>query len=238
MNPGAVSLAFGAGMLATMNPCGFAMLPSLVSFYVGTDQEGYAERPAIARLRDGVIFGLTVTAGFLAVFSVLGLVISLGAASISRYLPWGTVLIGIALIVLGLWLFLGRHLLVRVPRFEAPRKSRSLRAMLLYGIAYAVASLACTLPLFLVVIGTSLVAGTGRVLLFIAYGLGMGMVLMAVAVSAVLFQATITRYLRGIIPYVQQVGALLLVVAGVYLVVTELSILMKYGALASLGEIS
>jgi cytochrome c biogenesis protein CcdA len=230
MNPAAVSLAFGAGMLATMNPCGFAMLPSLVSFYVGTDQQGYAERPVIARLRDGVIFGLTVTAGFLAVFSLLGLVISLGAASISRYLPWGTVLIGIALIVLGLWLFVGRHLLVRVPAFEAPRKPRSLQAMALYGIAYAVASLACTLPLFLIVVGTSLVAGPGRLLLFLAYGLGTGLILMAVAVSAVLFQATITLYLRGIIPYVQQVGALLLIVAGVYLVATELSIFMKYGA--------
>ncbi len=77
-----------------------------------------------------------------------------------------------------------------------------------------------------------------RVLVFIAYALGMGIVLMAVTLSAVLFQGAITRYLRGGIPYVQQVGALLLIVAGVYLVATEVSILTKYGALTPLGEIS
>jgi cytochrome c biogenesis protein CcdA len=238
MNLAAVSLAFGAGMLATMNPCGFAMLPSLVSFYLGADERGYAQRPVVTRLRDGIAFGTAVTAGFLAVFSALGVVLSFGAAGIARYLPWGTILIGAGLVLLGLWLFAGRHLLVRVPEFEAPREPRSLRAMVLYGIAYAVASLACTLPVFLAVVGTSLVAGSGRVLVFIAYALGMAIVLMAVTLSAVLFQGAITRYLRGIIPYVQQVGALLLIVAGVYLVATELSILTKYGALAPLGGLS
>ena len=230
MNLAAVSLAFGAGMLATMNPCGFAMLPSLVSFYLGADETGYAQRPVVVRLRDGITFGMAVTAGFLAVFSALGLVLSLGAAGIARYLPWGTVVIGAGLVLLGFWLFAGRHLLVRVPQFEAPREPRSLRSMALYGVAYAVASLACTLPVFLAVVGTSLVAGSGRVIVFIAYALGMAIVLMAVTLSAVLFQGAITRYLRGVIPYVQQVGALLLIVAGVYLVGTELSILMKYGA--------
>jgi cytochrome c biogenesis protein CcdA len=238
MNLAAVSLALGAAMLATVNPCAFAMLPSLVSFYIGTDEIGYGQRPVISRLRDGITFGLAVTAGFLAVFSALGVVLSLGAAGIARYLPWGTILIGIGLVLLGLWLFAGRHLLIPVPAYEAPRESRSLRAMVLYGIAYAVASLACTLPVFLAIVGTSLLAGPGRVLVFVAYALGMGIVLMAVALSAVLFQGAISGYLRGVIPYVQQVGALLLVVAGVYLIATDLSILTTYGALAPGGALS
>src|SRR6266498_2748861 len=29
-------VAFTAGLLATVNPCGFAMLPAFLSFYVGT----------------------------------------------------------------------------------------------------------------------------------------------------------------------------------------------------------
>ncbi len=235
MNATTFSLALGAGMLATINPCGFAMLPSLVSFYLGADEEGYKSRSTIVRLRDGVVFGLAVTAGFLVVFGVLGLVISLGANSIAPYLPWGTVLIGGGLVVLGLWLFVGRHLVVRVPTVKAPRRSRSLRAMALYGVAYAVASLSCTLPIFLVVVGTSLVAGPGRLLLFLAYGFGMGIILMAVVVSAVLFQSALTRYLRSVIPYVQQVGALLLVVAGVYMVMTDLPVVIQQSALSSLG---
>ena len=226
MNAATLSLALGAGMLATINPCAFVMLPGLVSFYLGADRTGYASRPVIVRLRDGVAFGVVVTAGFLAVFSALGFAISAGAASISPYLPWGTVAIGAGLILLGLWLFAGRHLFVRFPPIQAPHQARSLRAMALYGVAYAVASLSCTLPVFLVVVGTSLVAGPGRLLVFVAYGLGMGLVLMAVAVSAVLFQGALARYLRKVVPYVQQISALLLVVAGIYLVTTDLPTLV------------
>jgi cytochrome c biogenesis protein CcdA len=212
-------------MLATINPCAFVMLPSLVSFYLGADSAGYQSRPITARLRDGAAFGVATTAGFVTVFGALGLVISLGAAGIAEYLPWGTVIIGVGLIGLGLWLFAGRHVIVRVPAWQAPLRSRSVRAMVLYGIAYAVASLGCTLPVFLVVVGTSVVAGPGRLLVFLAYGVGMGIVLTAVALSAVLFQSALTRYLRSLIPYVQQIGALLLIAAGAYMLSTELPVL-------------
>lgn len=225
MNPATVTLAIGAGMLATVNPCGFAMLPSLVSFYLGTDKAGYMERPMQFRLRDGIAFGATVTAGFLAVFAALGLVISFSAAGMSSYLPWGSVVIGVVLAALGLWLFAGRHIFVRVPMITAPLHVQSRRAMLLYGVAYAIASLGCTLPIFLVVVGAAVVAGPGRLYLFLAYGFGMGIVLTSVSIGAVLFQDVVNRYLRSTVPYVQQIGALLLVVAGTYMVATEYPIL-------------
>jgi cytochrome c biogenesis protein CcdA len=227
MNLAAISLAVGAGMLATMNPCGFAMLPSLVSFYLGADDAGYAHRPMLWRIKDGLVFALSVVSGFLVVFSVLGTLVSFGAAGFAQYLPWGTVVVGGGLIVLGLWLFAGKHLLLRVPQMEAPREAHSVRAMALYGMAYAVASLGCTLPIFLVVVGTSLVAGPSRIIVFLAYALGMAIVLLAVALGAVLFQGAVTRYLRGVIPYVQQVGALLLIVAGVFMLVTELPLVTR-----------
>jgi cytochrome c biogenesis protein CcdA len=69
-------------MLATINPCAFVMLPSLVSFYLGADKAGYGSRPIVVRLRDGIAFGLATTAGFVAVFSALGLVVSVGAAGV------------------------------------------------------------------------------------------------------------------------------------------------------------
>ncbi|GAC1471802.1 MAG: cytochrome c biogenesis CcdA family protein [Chloroflexota bacterium] len=225
MNLATVTLAIGAGMLATVNPCGFAMLPGLVSFYLSSDSVGYRERPTSIRLRDGIAFGITVTAGFLAVFAALGLVVSFAAAGVSTYLPWGTVVMGVVLAVLGLWLFAGRHIFVRVPIIRGEFYVKTRRAMLLYGMAYAIASLGCTLPIFLVVVGASLVAGPGRFILFIAYGFGLGIVLTSVAVATVLFQGAISRYLRRIVPYVQQIGALLLIVAGTYMVVTEYPVL-------------
>ncbi|MFQ5924210.1 MAG: hypothetical protein ACE5M4_15335, partial [Anaerolineales bacterium] len=37
--------AFSAGMLATLNPCGWALLPAYAAYYLGSREEGYQERP-------------------------------------------------------------------------------------------------------------------------------------------------------------------------------------------------
>jgi cytochrome c biogenesis protein CcdA len=93
--------------------------------------------------------------------------------------------------------------------------------MFVYGVAYALASLGCTLPIFLVAVGTALAVGpVGSLVLFVAYGLGL--VLTAVALGAALFRGIVSTSLRRVLPYVQQVSALLLVVAGDYLLWTDL----------------
>jgi cytochrome c biogenesis protein CcdA len=126
-------------------------------------------------------------------------------------------------VVLGLWLYLGRSLSVRVPHLEAARVAGSYRAMFVYGVTYALASLGCTLPIFLVAVGAALTAGpVGSLALFVAYSVGMGLVLTAVALGAALFQGAVSTTLRRALPYVQQVSALLLVVAGGYLLWTDL----------------
>ena len=35
----ALTLAFSAGMVATLNPCGFAMLPAYLSYFMGLQDE-------------------------------------------------------------------------------------------------------------------------------------------------------------------------------------------------------
>ena len=223
MTGAALGLAFSAGALASINPCGFAMLPSMVSFYLGQGEDDYAARSVWQRAREGLALGGLVTAGFLLVFVVAGAVVSLGAGSVARVFPWVTVAVGAALVALGLWLYLGRGLSVRVPHLQAARVAESPRAMFVYGVAYALASLGCTLPVFLIVVGAALTTGpVGSVTLFVAYSLGMGLVLTAVALGAALFRGVVSTALRRVLPYVQQVSALLLVVAGGYLLWTDL----------------
>lgn len=227
MNAAALGLAFSAGALASVNPCGFAMLPSMVSFYLGQGEEDYAARPLWQRAREGLALGALVTAGFLLVFVVAGALVSLGAGGVARVFPWATVVVGATLVVLGLWLYLGRDVYVRVPQLRAARVAGSYRAMFVYGIAYALASLGCTLPIFLIAVGAALAAGpVGSLALFVAYSLGMGLVLTAVALGAALFRGVVGTTLRRMLPYVQQVSALLLVVAGGYLLWTDLARLL------------
>jgi len=92
--------------------------------------------------------------------------------------------------------------------------------MFVFGIGYAVASLGCTLPVFLVV--ASLAMSAGNLLFaisqFVSYALGMGLVLTVVIVAATFFQSAVRRWIRSLLPHVHRLAAAFLIGAGVYLV--------------------
>ncbi len=218
MDIGLLAYAFSAGMVATVNPCGFAMLLAYISFYLATEDD----RPLgeVARLWRALLVGTVVTAGFVVLFALAGTLISLGAYILVTAMPWIGFFIGLALIVLGLWLLAGNHLSIPgLPTLQA-RRQRSLRAMFLFGVAYGLASLSCTLPVFLIVVGTAftqqgVAQGLGQ---FLAYGLGMGAVLMGLTVGLALFREVALTSVRRVMPYVERASALLLTAAGAYIV--------------------
>ena len=212
--------AFTAGMLATVNPCGWAMLPSFVAYYLGSRQAGYDEQPFVSRLWDGLLLGLLVTSGFLVVFGGAGIGISLGLRAIVQWVPFIALLVGVALTLLGVWLLAGKSLPFSLPALNVDLQSRNPKTAFLFGIAYAFASLSCTLPIFLVVVGTSLTAvgATGNAAMFFSYAAGMAVVLIAVSMSAALVKGAVTESLRGLLPYVHRIGAVMLILAGVYLI--------------------
>ena len=55
--------AFGAGMVATVSPCGIAMLPAYVSLYLGAQEEGFWAKSPLRRggraltMRRGLLLG-------------------------------------------------------------------------------------------------------------------------------------------------------------------------------------
>ncbi len=212
------AFAFTAGMLATVNPCGWAMLPSLIAYYLGVGDDDFAARSIPARLREGLGVGALVTVGFLTVFTLMGAVITFGLRFLVRYLPLGTIFVGAALTLLGVWLFFGGKLPFSLPGFT-PEKARSPKAMYTFGLAYGLVSLSCTLPVFLAVVGASIPQNTwlNVVLMFIAFGAGMSIVLMSLVVSLALFKQGIVQKARTLLPYVHRIGAALLVLAGLYL---------------------
>jgi hypothetical protein len=88
--------------------------------------------------------------------------------------------------------------------------------MLLFGIGYGAASLGCTLPLFLTLIGASL-SGGGKITTFLAYGAGMAVVLMALSVLVALAREGATRAVRRLLPHMNRIAGLLLLASGCYL---------------------
>ena len=216
-----LGFAFAAGMVASVNPCGFFMLPAYISYHLGTEEEGFYKQSTSRRLSKGLLLGGVTTLGFLVVFAAVGGVISAGGQWLVRVFPYAGVAIGVVMIFVGLYLVITHRTLgIMAASRVTVSPQRNLRNVFMYGIVYAIGSLSCTLPIFLVVVGSSL---TGQGLLgslsqFVGYALGMGTILVAVTLGAALFQGTVARALRKALPYVHRTSALFMVGAGAYLI--------------------
>ncbi|MFV1858791.1 MAG: cytochrome c biogenesis CcdA family protein [Anaerolineales bacterium] len=215
-----VAWAFSAGMLATVNPCGWALLPSYAAYYLGSNEAGYEQRSTMRRASEGLRLGLLMTAGFLVIFSIVGAAISLGLRVLVQVMPFLAILVGLGLIGLGLWLLFGGSLRISIPTPTINAQARNPKSVFAYGLAYGFASLSCTLPIFLVVIGSSLATGTPgeAAIMFASFGAGMALVLMAVVFSIALVKGAIVEQVQAVLPYVYRFGAALLILAGAYLI--------------------
>ena len=213
--------AFAAGMVATVNPCGVLLLPSLVAYYLGQNQGTSAA--AAWRAGRALLLGVMATVGFVILFGLVGAIVGLGGRAIGAAFPIGSLVVGAALTGLGVWLSAtGREvgLLAASRSMGYVRLSGDLSSMLVFGVAYGVASLACTLPVFLVVVGSALAAGgmLAASLQFISYALGMGLVLTVVILAAAFFQSFVQRSIGRIAPQVHRVSAAFLIGAGLFLI--------------------
>lgn len=211
-----LAYAFTLGMVSTVNPCGFAMLPAYLSYFLGL--EGAPTNTSAGVLR-AMGVGVAVTAGFVSVFGLIGLAITQLSLSINNELAWVTLVIGLGLVVLGVAMLFGFELSVRLPMVQMGTGSREISSMYLFGVSYAVASLSCTLPLFLPVMANAFEANnlvTG-VTTFLVYAAGMGLVLSAVTMALALAQGGLVNRLRSIQGYINKISGVLLVIAGVYL---------------------
>lgn len=212
-----LALAYAAGMVAAFNPCGFALLPAYLSYYVGVDEPEAGAGPAAATLR-GLAVGAAVTAGFVVVFGVAGTLVTELSLSVQRVTPWLSVVLGLALLVLGGAMLAGFQPRLSLPKVGRAARGRGLGAMFVFGVSYATVSLSCTLPVFL-----AAVAGTFRdasfasgMAGFAAYALGMGTVLLVLTVAVALARRSLVAGLRRAVPLVQRFSGGLLVVAGAY----------------------
>jgi len=212
-----LALALVAGALASVNPCGFPLLPAFLSFYVGAEEDVLPRAPA--RAAQGLLVGLLVSTGFLAVFAVVGVPIAYGVTQLTSAIPWAGLAIGALMVVAAVAGMAGRAVYLSPRRpLSVPRRRRP-TTMVWFGAAYAVCSLGCTLPIFVALVGASLatasvVEGT---IVFVAYAFGMATMLMALSLGAALARDGLALRLKGLLPHMQRVASALLLVAGAYL---------------------
>ncbi|MBB5867687.1 cytochrome c biogenesis protein CcdA [Allocatelliglobosispora scoriae] len=210
-------LALAAGVLAAVNPCGFALLPAYATMVL-VDDAARRRRPLAALARAVALTG-AMTLGFAAVFGAFGLLAAPAADWLAARVPWLTVGIGLVLAGLGCWLLAGRDLPSPVPKLaRAPRLDRGLGSMALFGASFAVASLGCTIGPFLGVVVTSFDTGTVAegAGLFLAYAAGMALVVGTVAVAVALARDSLLPRLRRAAHALHRLSGLILLTAGLY----------------------
>lgn len=225
MNHGLVGLAFASGLVAALSPCGFAMLPGYLLLVVHrADSDGDPLETAAPRGSGSVARALAATTmmalGFLTVFGVFGALTVSAATTVQRYLPYVTVLIGIALVGMGIWLLAGRELTLVMPKSIAGHRAPTIQlgSMYGYGVSYAVASLSCTVGPFLAVTAASLRGGSlaGSVAVYLAYVAGLTLIVGVLAVAAAAASSAVAGHLRRILPWVNRIGGALMVLVGLY----------------------
>lgn len=203
-----MALALAAGVLAAVNPCGFALLPTYVSLLVVSEEKG--------RVRRALVLTGAMTLGFMTVFGIFGLFAAPAADWLGERLPWLTVVIGVILVLLGGWMLAGRTIPSPVPKInQAPELTRRFGSMYVFGVSFALASLGCTIGPFLAVVATSFQSAEG-IGLFLAYAAGMALAVGTVAVAVALAQQTFLRWLRRSAGLAQRIAGGLMVLAGAY----------------------
>lgn len=222
--------AFGAGMVSAVNPCGFALLPVYLTLYLGADDSRFRNQSLFLRLLKSFWIAFVVTSGFALLFGIFGVIVSAGGTFLMEIMPWLTVVVGLALMLLGAWMLLGHtlsfHAILAVAGKIGDPREMSILGYFLFGVAFGATSLGCTLPIFLMVVGSSITSGdfTTGILQFISYILGMGCVLQLLTLGiAVVKEGVVVGALRRVLPYVQKVSAILLLGAGGYIVFYWLS---------------
>lgn len=236
---------FAVGAATFVNPCGVALLPvylaSLLDPLTGADvgrvgistssdatppcsgtgpEEGVGTKRT-RNIRSALITAAAAVIGFVALFTAVGLPVSAGAAAIMTTLP--EVMLGVAgvLVVAGMLVAAGRHVGVPLPEVHGLwRRARHPFARgAFFGVAYAIASLGCALPLFLAGVAGSLTRGgwVHGLAAFVAYGAGMGAMFATVSMITALGGAGIGPWLRRSRRWFSAGSGIVMVAAGGYL---------------------
>ncbi|MEY3691824.1 MAG: hypothetical protein RJB57_1480, partial [Actinomycetota bacterium] len=195
MLEGDFAYSFVLGVLAAVNPCGFVLLPTYLVYYLGEETAVDSTRTvAVAR---ALRVGAAVSAGFVSLFVVVGLISRIFTDAIERNAKYASLVIGLGLLAMGIAMVAGWKPRIITPNL-ATERTRTVRSMFMFGLAYAIASIGCTIGFLTTVI----LGSVGRfgfasgVLSVVLYGLGMGLLVTSLTVAIALARTGFVSFLR------------------------------------------
>lgn len=212
-----VATSFGSGLLAAVNPCGFVLLPAYLMYFLGMEQgRPGSQRASLAR---ALKVGAAVSSGFLMVFLIIGAVTRWQSSWLRDKAPWVSLVIAVLLVVLGVAMVFGYKLPVTTPKLDVSRKDRSVRAMFVFGVAYAIASIGCTIgPFISNVFGGAATDGfLAGIAYLLIYSTAMAVVVIGLTVSLAMANTWLLGVLRKGMQHVETVAGIVVLLSGLYL---------------------
>lgn len=209
-------LSFGSGLLAAVNPCGFVLLPTYLMYFLGVSGRPGTQR---ATVRRALLVSAALSAGFMTVFVIVGGISRLFTDWLNQNAKYLALLIGVALVILGIAMLFGYRLPFSTPKLETGKRDQTIASMYIFGLAYAVASIGCTIgPFSATVLGTIDTDGFLQGVVAIAlYGIAMSLLITTLTVTLALAQGGLLKSLRTGMTYVETASAVVMILSGLYL---------------------
>lgn len=214
---GNFAYSFILGVMAAINPCGFVLLPTYLVYYLGTELNRGEESRA-ATLRRSLAVGSAVSAGFVGLFLVVGIISRAFTNAIVTNSKYASLVIGVLLVAMGIAMFLGWKPPITQPDVSVQRQ-RTTWNMFLFGIVYAIASIGCTIGFL-----TSVILGSvnrqgyvSGVLSITLYGLGMGLLVTSLTVALAFARVGFLTTLKKSLRWFDKVSAGFVTLTGLYL---------------------
>jgi cytochrome c biogenesis protein CcdA len=209
-------LSFGSGLLAAVNPCGFVLLPTYLMYFLGVSGRPGTQR---ATVRRALLVSAALSAGFMTVFVIVGGISRLFTDWLNQNAKYLALLIGVALVILGIAMLFGYRLPFSTPKLETGKRDQTIASMYIFGLAYAVASIGCTLgPFSATVLGTIDTDGFFQGVVAVAlYGIAMSLLITTLTVTLALAQGGLLKSLRTGMTYVETASAVVMILSGLYL---------------------
>ena len=209
-------LSFGSGLLAAVNPCGFVLLPTYLMYFLGVSGRPGTQR---ATVRRALLVSAALSVGFMTVFVIVGGISRLFTDWLNQNAKYVALLIGIALVILGIAMLFGYRLPFSTPKLETGKRDQTVVSMYVFGVAYAIASIGCTLgPFSATVLGTINTDGFFQgVIAVVLYGVAMSLLITTLTVTLALAQGGLLKSLRTGMKYVEIASAIVMILSGLYL---------------------
>lgn len=213
---GDFALSFITGVMAAVNPCGFVLLPTYLVYYLGLELGEQNDRGTV--LRRALTVGTSVSAGFVGLFLIVGIISRAFTTVIRDNAKYAAVVIGVILVVMGIAMFFGWKPPIAQPDVSMKRK-RTVWNMALFGVVYAIASIGCTIGLLI----STILGSVGRhgfvsgVLSIVLYGLGMGLLVTSLTVALAFARVGFVKGLKRSFAWFDKISAGLVTLTGIYL---------------------